>query len=587
MQPFPSIVSENFNGGLVTAIDPVLLQPNQLQKALNVRFRLGGGFFPRPGYVEQLMTNFTSTGNDGIQGLFATDEEIFIAVNGKIFVTIGDNVDDAFEIHSGLDTSARVNMFEENGDIFVMNGVDNCLRIARSKTASALVSSTSTTLDVSLGQGWRFNTSGTVVVVSSLGADEITVSGKTNDELTITDSTVGFDHPSESKIFEVNELTSIPKFAFGIANRGTWIAGGVVGESAQNYNPNTIFWSRGSTGINPEYFWDFSGAGSGFKPVTGGTGGLTALFNTKDYFLICKKDIIHYCPGINTDSDLVYTNITESYGAAGQDCLAQVNDQIMIFTGKGLKEVGEKVGLNNTAPSINPQFDDKVFDQLQALDEDQSDAVVHFNPNQKLLKLWCNKDGARTCFVIDANVSGDSPWSIDTNKPTSCAVDFKKETFWGSSFEPKLFQDEVSYDDNGSAIRSEVRTAEFNAGNTRISKYFKYLYMYGLIGESSTVTVNVYFDDELIQTFTLVDDLVVLSAGEPIGRALVGSGIAASEAEAVTGFPFEIEKVLKKRRQVGKMSIEYVSDGTGQVYEMTGFEIKGNYSSKFDRKIRT
>ena len=50
MQAFKPIISENFNGGEVFSVEPVLLATNQLQKAINCRFKLGGGFTGRPGF---------------------------------------------------------------------------------------------------------------------------------------------------------------------------------------------------------------------------------------------------------------------------------------------------------------------------------------------------------------------------------------------------------------------------------------------------------------------------------------------------------------------------------------------------------
>ena len=584
-QPFEPIISENFNGGEVYSIEPILMKPNELQKAVNVRYRLGGGFTNRPGFEEKIMTNFTGVGSNGPQGMFAfSDNEVYIAINGKIFVTNSD-FSDAFELYSGLDTSATVEFLEYMGDIYVMNGVDVPLRMMRTVTATALSAGVSASLDVKTGQGFRFGTSGTVRVISSLGYDDITYSARTNDTLTVTAGTVSYSHPIGSLIYEVKTISGAYKVAFGAEFQNTWFAAGNSGESTKTFSKNTLFWTVGATGLNPEKFYDFTGSGSGIIPA-GDKSDIVGLLKTKTYLLIFKSKSILYCSGFNSSNIPILEPLTEIYGAAGPRAFTQVGDQVVVFTGRAIKQVGEQENLANIAPSINAGFDDKIFKWFAELDEDQSDAVLHYNPDQKLLKLWCNLGGVRTCRVLDTNIQ-EQPWSRDTNKNASCAVFFKGETFWGSDSEAKIFQDEVGYDDNGIGIRSEVKLADFNAGTSRISKYFQYQYLRGLLGEGTEITVNIYFDDVLIQTYTLTDDLVSVSGGTPIGRVLIGGGIATSEESATLGYPFEIEKLLKKRRDTSKMTVEFISDGTGQVFEIKGQELNGLYSKKFDRKLRS
>lgn len=582
MQAFPSIISENFNGGEVASVEPVLLRPNELQKAINVRFRLGGGFLPRPGFARTAWTNFTSVGTEKILGLFAGSEEIYIAVNGKIFASLPD-VSDALEIHTGLDTDADVEFHEVNGDIYALNGVDLPLRIARSTTATALVSGVSASLSVAAGQGWRFGTSGTLQVISSLGTDAITYTARTDDVITTTAATVSYSHPAGSTVFEVKTIT-MPKCAFGAEFQNTFFAAGNTGESGQNYQGNTLFYSRGASGANPEYYYDFSGSGAGYIPV-GDKSGIVGLLKTKTYLLIFKSTSIHYCSGFDSNGIPQLASLTETYGAASKRSFAQVGDQILVFDGKSIKQVGEQEGLQNAIPSVNAQFDDKIFKRLADLDQDQSEACMTFNKDHKLVKLWAVDNGTKVCFVFDTNIA-EQPWSRDLSKNPSCACVFKGETFWGSDSQPLVYQDELGYDDDGNEILVEVQTADFNVGVTRLSKFFKTLFIHGLLGEATEVTVNVYADNDLIQSFTLTDSLVTASGGQPIGRARIGSGIASGAEAATNGYPFEIEKLLKKRRNVGKLSIEYTSQGVGQVYEIKGQELNGLVSQKFDRQIR-
>jgi hypothetical protein len=585
MQEFPSVISENFNGGEVFSVEPVLLRNNELQKAINVRFKLGGGFLPRPGFAQTNWANFTSVGAGKIQGLFAGTNEMYIAVNGKIFATLTD-ISDAYVIHTGLSTSADVEFHEYNGDIFALNGVDLPVRIARTTIATALTAGVSASVTVAAGQGWRFGASGTITVLSSLGVDPITYTARTNDVITITAATVGFNHPIGSVAFDVRSL-NVPRGAFGAEFQNTFWMAGNSGISGSTYQDNTLFYSRGATGLNPEYYYDFTGGGAGYVPV-GDKGGIVGLLKTKTYLLIFKKTSIYYCSGFDADGNPQINSISETYGAASKRSFTQVGSQIFVFDGKTIKEVGEQEGLQNAIPSINAQFDDKIFKKLEELDVDQSTSVMTFNKNHKLMKLWTNEDngGSKTCFVLDTNIA-EQPWSRDLSKFACCACVFKGETFWGSETEPMIYQDEIGYDDNGAEILVEAQTADFNLGVTRLSKYFKTLFIHGLLGEAVEVTVNIYVDNDLLQSFVITDDLVTASGGQPIGRALIGSGIAAGSSAATQGYPFEIEILLKKRRNVGKISIEYTSQDVGQVYEIKGQELNGLISQKFDRKNRS
>lgn len=579
--PFEPIISQNFNGGEVTAVEPVLLATNQLQKAINVRFSQGGGFTNRPGYLEVTMPSFSET--SALQGIFSYDnKEIYFACNGKIFVMLSD-LSNSFAIITGLSTTADVEFTEFNGDIYVLNGVDSPRRIARTKTDTALTAGVSVSVTVDSGQGWRFGSSGSVTVVSSLGVDPITYTSKANDVLTITAATVQFSHPTDSLIFEISTLSSAPKGEFGAEFQNTWFISGQTGKSGEKWQGNTLHYSRGAAGLNPEYFYDFTGTGAGFIPVGDG-GDITGLFKTKTYLLIFKRNSIYYCDGFDSNGVPNIQPLSTTYGAAGKRAFTLVGDQVIVFTGKAIKAVGEQDGLNNLVPSVNARFDDKIFPTLANLDEDQSDAVMTFNPSQKLMKLWCNKDGGRLCVVYDDKIDA---WSRDTNKPASCACLFKNETYWGSSSEGKLLQDEVGYSDNGFIIMNEAQTGEFNAGSPRLSKYFQYLYINGKLGVNSEVTVKIYFDRVLIQQFTLTDDLITPVGGSPIGRVRVGgSPIGSGSAGAALAYPFELEKLLKKRRDSGKISLEFIAEGEGQIFEITSTQIQGLISSKFDRKIR-
>lgn len=583
-QNFEPIISENFNGGVVTSIEPVLLKLNELQAGRNIRYSKAGGFSNRPGYELVSLANFAES--TGIQGAYATDSEIFFVCNGKIFVTLED-LSNAFEIYSGMDTTELVNFLEVGGNLYAFNGVDELKKIDISTIATALVAGVSASLTVSVGAGWKFPTTGDVLVVTSSGADTITVTARTNDILTITAATVSNDAAIGSKIYRIESIADSlanVRFKAGVEFQGRFLAAVPTGKSGSVFLPNVLLQSRIATATNPDLFHDFVGSGAGATPV-GDQGAITGLFKTKSYVVIRKQSSTFLVTGF--DSTTGAPNIeplTGAYGGVGIFSDTLVGDQLLGFTGREIKQLGEQVGLNNVTPSINPQFDDKIYNFLRDLDEDQSDAVFHFNPAQRLAKLWVNSGGSRVAIVYDDKIDA---WGFDYNKPASCAVVYKGETFWGHQTEAKLFQDEIAYDDNGEDIDYLATTFATNASSPRLSKYFQYLFVKGRLGEATIVTVKVYFDDVLVQQFELdASELISPAGGTPIGRNRIGGGFIGSSSAATLAYDFKIEKLLKKRKNVGKMHIEFSCSGQGQVFEISGIQIEGTYSKKFDKSIR-
>lgn len=582
-QKFEPIISENFNGGVVLSVEPTLLQPNELQSGANLRYSRAGGFTGRPGYISVPMPGFVET--VGLKGMYATETEIFFVCNGKIFVTLED-LSDAFEIYSGLSITTDVNWLEFAGNLYLFNGTDELKRIDISKTITALTAGVSPSVSVSTGTGWKFPTTGTVTVVTASGADTITVTARTNDVLTITAATVSNDAVIGSKMYRVESFADTltnQKFKSAVEFQGRMLAAVPTGKVGSIFLPNVLLVSRVATAADLDLFHDFVGSGAGAIPV-GDQGPITGLFKTKSFIVIRKNRATYLVTGYDTSGAPVIEPVTGAYGGAGIFSDTLVGDQLLGFTGREIKQYGEQVGLNNVTPSINPKFDDKIYTFLRDLDEDQSDCLSHFNPAQRIYKLWVNDNGARVSVTYDDKIDA---WGFDYNKPASCVTLYKGETFWGNSDQAVIYQDEIGYDDDGSDIEYSAATFSTNAGTPRLSKYYQYLFIKGKLGVDTIVNVKVYFDDILVQEFDLdSDQLISPVGGTPIGRNRVGGSIIGSSESAALGYDFFIEKLLKKRKNVGKMYIEFICSGIGQVFEINGIQIEGTYSKKFDKSIR-
>lgn len=581
-QNFDPIISQNFNGGEVTT-DPILLKPNELQRGKNIRFSLAGGFTNRPGYLALELASVSETAP--IRGMYATTSEVFFISNGKIFVTLGD-LSDAFQIASGLNTSAKNRFLEYNGTLYVFNGEDELRRISITTINTALTAGVSTSVDVRAGQGWKFPTSGTVTVVNTLGANNITVTARTNDTMTITAGTVMMNASIGDKIYYVQTIadSTAPRFAAGTEFQNRFLGCIPKGKVGTNYQGNLLFYSRPATGVNPDYFHDFVTSPAGYIPV-GDLGDIVSIYKTKSYVIINKKKGVFIVTGYDSTTGVPNIEpLTGAYGAASPDSSCLVGDQLVTFTGKEIKQFGEQDGLNNVRPSINPQFDDKIYKILNNLDVDQSDSIAIFNSAQRLAKFWVKSNGIKFVIVYDDKIDA---WSRDYNKNASCVVNYKDETFWGSDSECVIYQDEIGYDDNGNDIDYDIAIFETNAGSPRLSKYFKTLFIKGRLGENTDIRCKIYFDSQLVQEFILsADDLISPFGGTPIGRNRIGGSIIGSSEAGEIAYDFAEEKLLKKRKNVGKMYVTFETSGQGKVFEISGIQIEGSYSAKFDKLIR-
>lgn len=581
-----SIRIDNFNGGVVTSVDPLLLSSNQLQYGKNIRFSKAGGVTNRSGYSKVNFNTFLSSVGQ-IDGAYATDSEVLFVNNGKVYVTLED-LSDAFEIISGLTVGAFCRFYEYSGNVYVFNGIDELKRINISRITTTLVAGVSTSVVVKNGNGWRFPSSGTVKVLTSVGLDDITVTSKTNDTLTITAGTVSNNAPIESKIYfvqSISDSTANQRFQAYLEFKNRGLAAIPSGKAGSIFTSNTLLVSRAAATItNIDYFHDFVGSGANAYPI-GGKGELTGIFATKNYVAVTKKNSTFVVSDYNSSTGVpIIEPVTEAYGATGPNAGGLVGDQLILFGGKQIKQFGEQVGLNNVTPSFNAKFDDKIHNYLATLEDDQTDAILLFNPEHRLMKLWVRKDGSRVCIVYDDKIDG---WSFDFNKPASCAFLYKGKTYWGSEFEPKLFLDEDSNDDDGNDIEHEFATATFDAGSSRLSKYFQYLFIKGKIGETTSIIVQIYYDNVLTQEHTITaKNAIKSSTSDILGLKTIGLGGVGILESGNDLYEFKEEILLKKRKNVTNIFVAIKVIGQGQIFEIEGMEINGFYSKKFDKLIR-
>lgn len=535
-----NILVEYINGGLNDSGAAIQIADNELKTAQNVRFLENGGFFTRPGYIDASLSTGQARNFDG---LYAMDDNslVFGINNGKIYHNATGSMNSL--IYSSMTAGKRTKMKEYNGDVYLTNTTDGFKRIAISTIQTALTAGVSTTVTVEAGQGWRFGTSGTI----NVNGDDITYTGRTNDVLTITAATIATNQSVGATITEVTSISGVNGSDLAFYGEKCLVTG-VPGTSGNKYTSSVVFYSETATSANPEKIYSFLSAN---RELIGKGGTITAIISTRDNAFVFKRRSIEYIYSIDTTSGApLHKEVSSIYGVPGQNCVCQMGNMVVFFTGKEIKTIGLQSETVNTF-TIDPYFDKKIQITLQSLDEDQSDALIIFDNKRKYLKLWANAGGQRVCFVyfIPTKTSNNrrfnGAWAIDYGKSADQAIVWKNDVYWSAS--DYIFLDEFGQDDNGSPIAVKVESKEFTAGNFMEPDEWRKMCMVGSMGENSSFDLTIYVDNTAVATETLsASTYITPSNGYPIGSSaigLVGIGAGASLA-TVYPFDFPFEKVF-------------------------------------------
>lgn len=571
-----NIQVEKLNGGLNDQSAASQIRDNQLKTALNVRYLADGGFYSRPGYLNSGLATGEGVEWDGVGSL--PDNSLMLCVtNGKIFHNGNGSMTSL--VGTGLTAGVRTRIREYNGDFYLTNTTDAYTRVAVSTLASNLTAGVSTSLTVAAGQGWRFGTSGTI----RIDGDDITYTSRTNDVLTITAATVTSNHTAGATTFvtEVTQPSGAPK-ALDVA---FWaekaFAIGVLGVAGNKYTDATTFYSATANIANPEYIYNFTSGGAGTELIGKG-GGNTAIISTRDNLFIFKKRGIEYFYGIDSTSGApLHKSISEIYGVPNPDCVTQMGNNVVFFTGKEIKTIGIQDESVYTF-TIDPYFDANIQRTLQVLDDDQDDAAIIFDTKKKLLKLWVNYQGQRICFTyfipnrISATQQYTGGWSVDTGKNAKLLIYWNDEVYWAGFGEDILYQDEVGYEDNGTPIEVIADTKDFTGSNFINPDEWQKGAIDGYMVAGSQFDWTIYVDDVAVATMTVDDSYISSSGGFPIGNQGVGLGIIGGGGSS-QALAFNFKKIIEKALiAVGsKCYIRFYSNSLSSAFGINLLQLSG------------
>jgi len=335
--------------------------------------------------------------------------------------------------------------------------------------------------------------------------------------------------------------------------------------------PRTLYYSRTALADHPEYIYDFGGAGSGSE-LLGKQGVLTGLSDTKNALIIFKDNECYYIRTFDaTTLAPSIQQLSSAVGCVGKKAFTRVRDEIFFFTGSEVRYVAEFEGYPNLyTTSISKSIRRLIKDDLA---EDQSDAVMEFNDEDNLLKLWVKSAGSSIndlCLVYHFDEENKT-WTIDTGKAASHAVTFKGKTYFTASSFGQTYLDELGLTDDGGPITSYRWTKDRKIYSAKGLKKFREYYLAGSMSLETELTVRVYIDDILKETFTVTEadlqDTVTMPGGpigaDPIGTVPVGGVLVQTR---------KFQK-LKKMNHIGRYIMIYVENATTGGYHEISDEV--------------
>lgn len=165
---------------------------------------------------------------------------------------------------------------------------------------------------------------------------------------------------------------------------------------------------------------------------------------------------------------------------------------------------------------------------MSTLDRDQSDCFWYFLPVEMLIKRHFKSQGATfndICIVYD--ITKDI-FLVDSQKYFYWGEYFKWKNYTISMIEPKVFQDEYSNDDEGSAIPFEYHTKEFYYWDPTIKKILRESRTLLDMNELATPRQEIWIDGVAVDEKTLdSDNIATLTWGigtQTVGEEAIGAG---------------------------------------------------------------
>lgn len=241
-------------------------------------------------------------------------------------------------------------------------------------------------------------------------------------------------------------------------------------EFTRNYgflaDGNVLRISRPSTATNPEYAYDFTGAGS--QQIIYETD-IVSLKSTLSGLYVFTKDKVEFL-GANSlqnvagSATFISTPIGKGSEPMGNFLVAASGDKIFVLT-KNLQvqTVNFVAGVDSAQIgelSARPVVGIREF--LQTVDAEQPNGFAFYDENGKTVQFHIRSVGSPfNDYVLVYDLVNDT-WDVDTKKSYSYVVRRGDSYFGLSDANPSAYLDDVGQTDAGEAIEFRIRTQNLN-----------------------------------------------------------------------------------------------------------------------------
>lgn len=293
---------------------------------------------------------------------------------------------------------------------------------------------------------------------------------------------------------------------------------------------NVLYISRPVTATNPEYAYDFTGAGS--QQISYETE-IVALKSTMNGLYVFTRNRVEFL-GANAlqsvagAATFISTPLGEGSEPIANQLVVAVGDKILTVT-KNLQvqTVNFVQGIESATVgelSARPVINIKEF--LNTLDVKQPTGCSFYNENDKTAQFHLRTIGSPFNDVVLVYDLVNDTWNVDTNKNYSQVVKIGNKYFGFSDVNDSVYLDDVGFSDSGNPIEFRIRTQNLNQG-TPFQKKYGGFYIMGGVGPLTefNIVVNVdsdnVFEDSVSGSVFSVPNLGEI-AGNSVGEDPVG-----------------------------------------------------------------
>lgn len=494
----------------------------------SLRYERGSGVYTGPGYFLSA-TPVPSVAYNGSLEATKIKDTVWVALGTKIQYS-----HDAVTFYdTGLTRTAAISQgFLEgpDGDIYTSNQTDGGVRIA----VGILKADVALNGDIDVGtvNYSKFTASGTVIV----NGVAVTYSGHDG-----TSKLTGTNIAATSAgalVIQTSAKSGMPKGYILISVESKLLVMGVKDLE------HIVYYSRTASLANPEYFYDFSGSGSGSQVVPGAV--RAAITGVLGGYMFLSRGIQKINGFDTTTGALTLQEVSHDYGVYNEKCVVDMDGEIAFLGQKRLIPITLTLApTGQTAPFLGDTFDKPIRPWLDSHDDtnNQQSAYLKWDKSQKILKIGGVVGGALQTYVFDKQNPGFLPRE---NRQVGTSCMFLGRSFFGHTDDGGWYEDDLSRTNNQIPISHIISTGDIELDNGL--KYLdckEFLYK-GLMTQSSTHILRVYVNGSNDAAFEIEyssDDLIVSQSGRPLGQRGSTDLIGGSPGETILVYPY-VNRVL-------------------------------------------